>query len=269
MTDHWNHYHLHWSRLGPPLRPTPGVRDAVVAAVGPAADIALLGVTPELATLGQRLLAVDASAGMISGLWAGDTAQRQARVGDWLALPLPAASMDAVIGDGCLTVLPTPAEHRRLFAELARVLRPGGRVAIRLFASPAFAEPIETLADDAGTGRIETFHALKWRLAMALAARSAEYTVAVTEIREAVQDLFPDRERLARQTGWPRETIDTIDVYAGSDAVYGFSTADDLVARAAESFGRVGLVPTTGYSLSERCPLLVLGDPVQPARGAK
>lgn len=51
------------------------------------------------------------------------------RPGDGAALPFPDASFDAVV---CFTMLhhvPTPAEQDRLFAEAARVLRPGGTFA--------------------------------------------------------------------------------------------------------------------------------------------
>lgn len=51
------------------------------------------------------------------------------RHGDGAALPFPDASFDAVV---CFTMLhhvPTPAEQDRLFAEAARVLRPGGTFA--------------------------------------------------------------------------------------------------------------------------------------------
>ncbi|MFP5071449.1 class I SAM-dependent methyltransferase [Pseudonocardia nantongensis] len=51
------------------------------------------------------------------------------RHGDGAALPFPDAGFDAVV---CFTMLhhvPTPAEQDRLFAEAARVLRPGGTFA--------------------------------------------------------------------------------------------------------------------------------------------
>ncbi|ANY09019.1 class I SAM-dependent methyltransferase [Pseudonocardia sp. HH130630-07] len=51
------------------------------------------------------------------------------RHGDGAALPFPDGSFDAVV---CFTMLhhvPTPAEQDRLFAEAARVLRPGGTFA--------------------------------------------------------------------------------------------------------------------------------------------
>src|SRR5690606_33059466 len=43
------------------------------------------------------------------------------------ALPLPASSADAIVSNGVINLA---ADKRRAFAEAARVLRPGGRLAI-------------------------------------------------------------------------------------------------------------------------------------------
>src|SRR5688572_9791107 len=141
MTNHWEHYHRHWNLLNAPLRPpaeTVGIIEREAATAD--ADVLLLGVTPELAGLGKTMRAVDSSPGMISALWKASTPAREAVVGSWFDLPLASGSVDAVIGDGSLNSLGTSAERLLLLREMVRVLRPEGRAAIRVFASPGLRE---------------------------------------------------------------------------------------------------------------------------------
>ena len=56
-------------------------------------------------------------------------------------------------------------------------------------------------------------------------------------------------------------SINTIDVYAGSDISYSFATLAVLVDEASGWFGEVRVVPSGSYPLAERCPLLVLESP--------
>ena len=79
----WSRHALQWSRVGPPLRPSPqdvAVASAAVdgwrAATGrDDPTLLLLGVTPELCALPlgprSRVLAVDRSLEMIRGVWPG------------------------------------------------------------------------------------------------------------------------------------------------------------------------------------------------------
>lgn len=249
--DHWPTHARQWARIGPPLRPSPADVALMEAAVaGRAAPRALLlGVTPELATMawpaGTRLTAIDHSEAMIDAVFpagAGDALR-----GEWTAIPRPDASFDVVVGDGCLSCLAYPVGYAAVGAELRRVLAPGGRVVLRLFA--LVPEPLAQVADDLHAGRIAGFHALKWRIAMAI--QPADRTVAVAEILAAFDRIAPDRDALP----WPRETVDTIDAYRGSTIRYTFPTADEQVA----ALG----IPLTeirhaGYELGDRCPTVVL-----------
>lgn len=49
-------------------------------------------------------------------------------VGDGTRLPLPAACLDLVVMVGIVYEIPAPGLHQAVFAEIARVLRPGGRL---------------------------------------------------------------------------------------------------------------------------------------------
>jgi SAM-dependent methyltransferase len=261
MTNHWDNYHRHWKLLDAPLRPTSetvGIFDRELDLKN--ADVLLLGVTPELAILGRSMLAIDQSATMISGVWAGDNASRRAMAGNWLNLPLDRASVDAVIGDGCLSAVDSKATRDALFGEIARVLKPGRHAAIRVFARPETADDLRSIEALVVAGGVENFHALKWLIAMACTTHDCDHTVNVQAIRAAFDRLFPDRAALAVRTGWSMASINTIDVYAGSETKYSFATLTMLVDEARGWFDQVRVVPSGSYPLAERCPLLVFGS---------
>lgn len=261
MNDtHWGRLQQRWSRLRPPLRPNDEVVAAMETALGAAArgTVLLLGVTPELADIGARLIACDNDARMIAGNWPGNDARRQALRADWLQLPLAAGAIDGVIGDGSLSMFDYPAGYRACFASLAHVLAPGGRLAIRLYRRPDEAESVAAVCAAATAQAIENFHAFKWRFAMALVAAAGTPNVAVADIHAAFVRAFPARGHLASLSGWPRADIDTIDSYAHSAARYSFPNAAELLATIPSSFGTARFVDSGCYPLAERCPLLVL-----------
>lgn len=252
--DHWPLHARNWARVGPPLRPCAEDVALVAAQVRGRVDALILGVTPELAAMplvpGSTITCVDRDPAMIEAL-VTPRADQRALVGSWLALPLPAASIDLVIGDGALTLLAYPTDYRALAAELARVLRPGGRAVLRLFAMAAR----ETLDDvRAALPAIGSFDALKWRIAMAV--QSPARTVAVTAIRAAFDQIVPDRAALAAATGWRRDVIDHIDIYRDSPAHYTFPTADEASAALAPSLVEISRAHPA-YELGERCPTVV------------
>ncbi|BCG89128.1 methyltransferase type 11 [Mesorhizobium sp. 113-3-9] len=262
MPNHWDNYHRHWKLLDAPLRPTAETVDIFDRELDLGnADVLLLGVTPELAILGRSMLAIDQSATMISGVWAGDNASRRAMAGNWLSLPLEQASFDAVIGDGCLSAVDSKAARHALLGEIARVLKPGKRAAIRVFARPDAADDLLDIEASVLAGGVENFHALKWRIAMACTTDDGDNTVKVQAIRATFDRLFPDREALAARTGWSMASINTIDVYAGSETRYSFATLSTLLDEASAWFDQVRVVPSGSYPLAERCPLLVLESP--------
>jgi len=219
-------------------------------------DVLVLGVTPELVAMelphGSTLVAVDRDPAMIDALFS-PAPGRRVLVGEWRSLPLDDASIDAVAGDGCAAFFAFPDEHRAFAAELARVLRPGGIVALRLFASPEVPESFDDVRDAIDT--IRCFDTLKWRIAMAI--QSTARAVRVSAIREAFDVLVPDRGALAARTGWPREVIDVIDHYRDSPAVYSFPTLGEARACFDPWFTEIAC-HTGGYELGERCPTLVL-----------
>ncbi|WP_412027176.1 class I SAM-dependent methyltransferase [Deinococcus yunweiensis] len=108
--------------------------------------------TPALAARCARLTALDADPRYLAltARQTADLANVTVQHGDLAALPLPDASVDAVVLVSVLTEVPRPVDALR---ECVRVLRPGGRVVIgeELFA-PEYARSgtVDTWARDAG-----------------------------------------------------------------------------------------------------------------------
>lgn len=266
----WTQHSGQWQRIGSPLRPLPEDAERALAfvapALGKASRVLVLGVTPELVQAAwpadTRLLAVDHSGPMISSIWQPnpriDSTVLQAC---WQELPLPARSVAAIAGDGSLNALPHADDIRRVLAETARVLAPGGLMALRCYIRPETQESLDAVRDAALQGDIGSFHALKWRIAMALPI-GPDCSVAVSAILAAFEWLFPDREELACRAGWPREIIDTIEAYRGNDTRYCFPTLPLLAAMAAAHF-RISAQRHGDYELAERCPTLCF-QPLSP-----
>jgi hypothetical protein len=163
-----------------------------------------------------------------------------------------------VIGDGSLDCLNYPSGYTRIFSELARAMRPGARLAVRLYLTPEACEDVETVRVNTLSGRNKGFHALKWRLANAIAAERRDPNVPVREILRLFDRLFPDRTALSRVTGWPPDDIAEIDAYAPLPAVFSFPTARQVLETVPDAFADARFVAAGHYELAERCPILAL-----------
>jgi SAM-dependent methyltransferase len=267
--DHWARHAEQWAHVGQPLRP--GAEDIDVFAsliAQSASELALaapralvLGVTPELVGMDwpdpSRLIAIDRCPGMIGALLPPSGAGPVAGVcGNWMRLPFADNSLDLIVGDGCLTVLESAADHRRLGIELARILKPGGRLALRLFVRPDTAESPEQVLTDLGAGRIGNFHVFKWRLAMALVDPESG-AVPVADIWQAWHDSGIAPAELATERGWSQAEIATIEAYRGASARYTFPRLDEVRAALAAGFEELAC-RISHYELGERCPTLLL-----------
>src|SRR4051812_32451605 len=179
----WNVFHRRWVRLQPPLRPHRDVCDVVrLLTADYAGRTMLLGVTPELAIVAQRTIAVEWSRASLDRIWPGNDAARSAVQGNWLNLPFRRGSFVAAIGDGSLNCLDYPDGYRRAFRELTRVIRPGGRIVVRLYVTPEHAESLSDIRSEAIGAQVGNMDALKWRLAHALCAARQEVNLPVRAI---------------------------------------------------------------------------------------
>lgn len=268
-SEPWSVYAGGWSRLGPPLRPCAEDLERFYRAWRESwpgelprrrLEILSLGVTPEIALCPwapeTRLTAIDASAEMIRQVWPGDTAERRAVQGDWLAMPFADGTYDLMVNDAGLLLVAGSEKLRAAAVELRRVLRSDGRVVLRHFARVSPGETLEEIVTTVEEGRLRNFHELKLRLLMTLEAEQAGRGVRLAEAYECFQRLFPDRARLAEQLGCDPRTVATIDTYQGREARYTFHSLEEM-ARAFEGFS-LTLGPAGHYPAAERCPVLVL-----------
>lgn len=262
MSDSWQRQAGQWQRVGAPLRPSDedvARFEAVVAATTRAEAplrALVLGVTPELARLawpaGTDLVAVDKSAEMIAAVWPGfPSPGRGALLADWLALPLPPHSRDVAIGDGSLNCVGGADEHRRLLESVARVLVPGGRFALRMFARPERRETVAEVFADARHGRIRSFHGFKMRLLVACQGDGCD-RVRVGDVWTAFREHAP--EDFGARAGWSAETVATIDAYRDKDTVYSFPSSSEMRALLEGLGFRLRSVSFGSYELGERCP---------------
>lgn len=269
-TDPWPSHARQWSRIGSPLRPVAEDVSVALRELGAwreehgdrAPRALLLGVTPELATMawppGTSLVAVDRSEPMIATVLPEEGAPQGTRAvcADWRALPLADGSIDVVVGDGCFSVFAFPDEVRAFSAEVRRVMANGARFVVRVFAAPEERESLDTIARELRAGVIGSFHALKWRLAMAVQS-SPERGAVLADVHAACAELAPILAGLASTPGFELDATRTIEAYRGSSVAYTFPTLARLAA-VLEDFFEVTASLGKSYELGERCPTLVL-----------
>ena len=180
----------------------------------------LLGMTAELMHLAD--VVVDHNPKAI------ELATRSERVGavlgDWSDLPFE-AHFDAVIGDGSLNAFQGAPDL--FFSQMKKVLKPGGRLILRVYISPDEKENLEEVLHSQNRAN---FHAYKWRVAHALANPHVR-----------VQELF--------HVIHPFYSHPTLAVYRDSTLVYYFPKLSELPVWESIQFG-------TSYELAERCPVI-------------
>lgn len=263
----WSQFARQWRVIDVPLRPAEedvGVYERTVGAwqqahPDRALRALLLGVTAEIATMQwperASLVAIDHSPAMIAKVWP-HPAHGSALCADWRAMPLAPRSRDVALGDGCLTLLSVP-HGRAAFAQSVRdALADDGILALRCFCRPEEAETPKQVFADCAAGRIGSFHAFKWRLAMAL-HRGPEEGTRLADVWDCWSAEVPDAEAFAASRGWPPEAVRSLEVYRDSETRYMFATVDEVCDALAPWFTctarHVG-----SYELAERCPILVL-----------
>ena len=168
QSSHWTQHAAQWARVGPPLRPVAqdvALFRRALALDDDAAPVALLlGATSELVDLpwpaATRLFAADRSLPMLLAQrpqWRFAGQWLVALNADWRALPLAAASVDGIVGDGALTTLPDMTQVARVGAECARVLRPGGLLLFSSFGPDTLLELREAWAAVDTAPRVSLF----------------------------------------------------------------------------------------------------------------
>lgn len=203
------------------------------------------------------LLAVDNSFAMAQTVWPGNVPNRRRVVcGDWLELPRPDASCDIVIGDGSMNCLRYPDGFRALARSIRRVLRPDGVLHLRSFVLPEKKDFLEQTFADLYERKFPTVNHFKYQLLMAM-QRSTQDGIAVEDVyREWVRRRI-NRDELLALTGWPAQSLQSIELYKDQDVVHTFPSLSELRSVLGEFFQEVSM-STPGYFLGDRCPSFVL-----------
>lgn len=254
----WSGHSRNWDKLGPPLRPTIDVADYMRDQIRWRGRVLLLGVTPELHAAFDDIIAVDRDGDMIRNVWPGDTDTKAAIQGEWLKMRWPEESFDGIVCDGGLGMLEDHDDMRYFQSMCSRWLRPGGTVVHRLFERPVGRDAItrEALFSVVDDPDRVNWHAFKWLMAFHLCDANDDSKLRLVEVMDLFNDMFPDRDLLASKTGWSRESIDTIDLYRGSDRISYFGTRDEYAATIPGSAVDVSFRVVPGYDLFECCPIM-------------
>jgi SAM-dependent methyltransferase len=257
-TNHWHSLFHAWSNLSTPVRVSAdaiaSIKAEVAEVTGP---ILVLGLTSGLMDAGSDITAVDQSRTLVDDFWPGNTPGRRVVVGDWLRLPLEAASFAACIGDGSLISFDYPDRLQLILAEVARCLKTGGKFACRVFLAPDATKRFADL-ETAVQQREISFQHFKFKFAMAIGAELGNPNVKVSSIPEFFDARFPDRSKLASVAGWDGAEIATIDVYRKSQANYAFPTKKQLLSVVPRAFHRARFVPVPNHPMGNDWPILVM-----------
>lgn len=248
--------------LGRPVLPTLRPDAAAVAAISSAIDrhdrrVLLLGVSPELYGLGRDLTAIDADPDQIAIAWAGDRKDRRAVLDDWRTMAPCWGPFTAACGDGTLNALDWPFGLRAMFRQLARLLAPQARVAIRCWLTPDRPETLHEVRAAGLAGRVSNLGELVLRVAMARPDPGDGPRLDAAAILAAFDRAFPDRAELARAMRCDPAELDGIDAARDSAAIRSYPTRQELLNLLPPAFASPRFVPAARHPLAERCAVFI------------
>lgn len=266
--DVWEKQRKQWGLLSSPLRPTKeDVRiynHEISTWVGPqdkALTALILGVTPELPALhwpqGSTVYGLDRSMSMIHSIWPRQVAHASGCIAmDWLAVPLAPGCADMILGDGSFSLVSWPDGYINMLGIIEGLLKPGGRLLVRFFTRSGPDEDCDIVFDDLMNGRIGSFHAFKWRLAMAIQGANPDGVV-VSDIWKVWHSKGITDEQVASRNNWPIEVVGTINAYRDAGQVLTFPQQKKLRELLARRMN-IKSFQLPEYELGERCPIIAM-----------
>jgi SAM-dependent methyltransferase len=222
----------------------------------------LLGVTAEIATMDwpvrTNLVAVDWAEAMIKRVWpvAGLPPYAAVIRADWFDMPLGESSLDFVVGDGCYTALGSLDKADTLNRAVSRVLRPGGRFAIRCFSRSEESLDVDHLFDELLTGRHTDLGLFHWFLMMALQGEQRD-GVRLDKLWRVGHERVPHPGEYIERFGWIPEEIANIERYRVLDDSYVYPTIAELKEIAAPDF-HIHQCDIPNYPHGQHFPRLIL-----------
>jgi SAM-dependent methyltransferase len=252
--NHWIQRIKHWDRLGPPLKPSPAAVEIMTNLVGVDSQVLLLGVTKELYRAFNNITAVDRQPEMIEHLWLGNTPTKTAYLENWLTTNFPMNQFDGIIGDGSINMLEYPLNVKTMLQRCLDILKPGGVFAVRFFTRPDTPITRDDLLAVAATGskNICAFN----RMMLACIAAETKPLVANRQMYDLFNELFPDRDQLSAQSGWPKDLIDNMfDAYEHSQLTSSMMTRGEILDLLPASV-TAHFVECADHDFGECCPVL-------------
>jgi SAM-dependent methyltransferase len=212
----WSELAKRWTEYDAPFRPTEDI--VKIFENGAKGKTLLLGATPELQHLASLALDNNLDALKIHK-------PSVSILADWRAVPLLSGCFDTVIGDGSLNVLNNG--YKRLFPEIRRILKPDGKLLLRVYTTPEKQDTLEAVI--ANKNRFRGFWAFKLAIYQAL----ANPFVKVKDVQEAVSIWEHPSSKIKRDL----------------DSIFYFPKLSELPPWS-------NLQYATSYELAERCPVI-------------
>jgi SAM-dependent methyltransferase len=175
---------------------------------------------------------------------------------DWKSVSLPDSSIGFILCDGGYAFMRFPEEADILSCEMKRVLSPEGRFTTRVYIRPERPEEPEDIFSDLFSNNIQSFHTLKWRLAMAMHGSLSE-GVCLGDVWELWAEQKFNSDEIAKRFCWSRQSIATIHNYRGLKSRYYFPTMIEAEEYLRSQFHIIRKIQPN-YELGERCPIFVL-----------
>lgn len=242
-----------WDKLKAPARPTQSVIDTFKSLV-PEGPILLLGVTPEIANAYDNVLAVDRDPKMIENVWPGDTETKTAVNADWETF-LPGKKFNSIIGDIALTMLADKKRITTFNVKAFNMLNAGGTISQRILHKPKESITRAMLIDMLTKPATVNFNAFKWMMFMTYTDETHN-KIKVVNILKFFNEIAPDREVVAKHTGWSLDQINTIDIYKNSDWELIVMTKKEWLETIPKDAIDVKFTYQDDYDLAELCPIL-------------
>ena len=242
------------------MRPTPSVVKLMQDLAGDN-QILLMGVTPELHAAFNNIVAVDRDSGMIERVWPGNTVTKTVIQCDWMSIAwndIP--PITAVVGDCALPML-SNLDNMRIFQQNCYdKLESGGVFVQRLFMRPENPYTRDDLLKIMSEPAQINFHAFKWVMCMAIAAEFG-YSMSDPQRYDYFNTLCNNREKLANDTGWGSDAIETIEMYCDGKQTIGFCDRAEIFNTIPIDAVDVKFLYTDDYDLAEHCPIVFWRKP--------
>lgn len=256
--------------MTPPFRPhgsEAAIMQDVVAeqskrAGGSGLQTLILGLTPEYVGLewpaGSRVVVADRSSHVAEQWWPGDVpGSRELVEADWLDMPFDAGSFDLILGDGVFNFMPYPGGFRNLAGALSPLLRPGGRLAVRIFNQANPPEQPASLIEEYHRSDSIDYYGFRFRLATSAQERPERGISANKDTVDAcLLELGVDLEEFYEKSGHTPPRVGPLSSQTKDSYRVSYPTDDQFRVILEGQFEQIS-IRTGDHALARRTPIFV------------